>query len=257
MNDDLQCESFYFSRTSQKANTNEHTTRVLLVCVYNKSGNLITHDVFYRLFSKFGEVRKVLIFEKSKVWKTFVEMESAEVAVEAKLRLNNHMLFEDGSRMNIFFSNLEYINFQNSNSGGIDYTMMKARISNINHLMKEKSRILVSSDLMGEAENEEEELIDMRFGELTVQEEDDNSSLCQEGKALDFEEPAADFTEGAGKTLNPFAKSLNSSLQRLDDILERHKLQKQNQSLSQVATQGAISEVLAEEDAGESGDPST
>ena len=27
-------------------------TRVLLICVLNKSGTLITHDVFYRLFSQ-------------------------------------------------------------------------------------------------------------------------------------------------------------------------------------------------------------
>lgn len=81
-------------------------------------------------------MRKILIFEKSKVWKTFVEMDSIENAMEAKMRLNNYVLFEDGSRMNIFFSNLETINFQNSNSGGIDYTVMKAKISNINCLMK-------------------------------------------------------------------------------------------------------------------------
>jgi len=40
----------YYHRTDFKANTNERFTRVLLVCVYNKSGNLITHDIFYRLF---------------------------------------------------------------------------------------------------------------------------------------------------------------------------------------------------------------
>lgn len=33
--------------------------KVILVCVYNISGNLITHDIFYRLFSKYGEVIKV------------------------------------------------------------------------------------------------------------------------------------------------------------------------------------------------------
>jgi len=45
---------------------------VLLVCIYNKFGNIITHDYFYQLFSQYGEIVKILIFEKAKVWKTFV-----------------------------------------------------------------------------------------------------------------------------------------------------------------------------------------
>jgi hypothetical protein len=31
--------------------------------------------------------------------------------------------------MNIFYSNLEAISFQNNNTGGIDYTMIKAKMS--------------------------------------------------------------------------------------------------------------------------------
>ena len=45
---------------------------VLLVCIYNKYGNVITHDYFYQLFSQYGEIVKILIFEKAKVWKTFI-----------------------------------------------------------------------------------------------------------------------------------------------------------------------------------------
>jgi hypothetical protein len=46
---------------------------VLLVCIYNKYGNVITHDYFYQMFGQYGEIVKILIFEKAKVWKTFVE----------------------------------------------------------------------------------------------------------------------------------------------------------------------------------------
>ena len=45
---------------------------VLLVCIYNKYGNVITHDYFYNLFCQYGEIVKILIFEKAKVWKTFI-----------------------------------------------------------------------------------------------------------------------------------------------------------------------------------------
>jgi hypothetical protein len=46
---------------------------VLLVCIYNQFGNVITHDYLYQLFCPYGTIVKILIFEKAKVWKTFVE----------------------------------------------------------------------------------------------------------------------------------------------------------------------------------------
>ena len=46
-------------------------------------------------------------------------MESGESAERAKEELNNYTIFEDGSKLNVFFSNLETISFQNSNSGGV------------------------------------------------------------------------------------------------------------------------------------------
>lgn len=35
---------------------------VLLVCIYNKHGNILTHDYFYQLFNQYGEIVKILIF---------------------------------------------------------------------------------------------------------------------------------------------------------------------------------------------------
>lgn len=97
------------------------------MCVYNKSGEIITHDLFYQLFSQYGEVQRVLIFEKAKVWKTFVEMDSAERARLACKQLNNKTIFADGSKINIFPSNLKQINFQNSNLGGVDYSQLRGQ----------------------------------------------------------------------------------------------------------------------------------
>jgi hypothetical protein len=103
----------------------ECITPVLLVCVYNKSGAIITHDQFCKLFSEWGDVQRVLIFKKAKVWKTFVEMESPVAAQIAMERLNNAPILPDGSKMNIFPSALKKINFQNSNLGGVDYSELK------------------------------------------------------------------------------------------------------------------------------------
>ena len=94
---------------------------VLLVCIYNKHGNVITHDYFYQLFSQYGEIVKILIFEKAKVWKTFIEFTDKSTAKSAMIGMNNHVVFEDGSKMNIFSSKLQHIKFQNSNLGGVNY----------------------------------------------------------------------------------------------------------------------------------------
>jgi hypothetical protein len=81
--------------------------------------------VYYQLFSKYGKVLKILIFQKAKVWKAFVEMDTIESAVRAKQNLNEHVLFQDGSKINVFYSSLEAVKLQNNNSGGVDYTEIR------------------------------------------------------------------------------------------------------------------------------------
>jgi hypothetical protein len=94
---------------------------VLLVCIYNQFGNIITHDYLYQLFSPHGAITKILIFEKAKVWKTFIEYSRFEEANKAMHALNNKIIFEDGSKMNIFRSKLKHVQFQNDNLGGVNY----------------------------------------------------------------------------------------------------------------------------------------
>lgn len=45
-------------------------------------------------------------------------MESAEKAL---VHLNNKVIFEDGSKMNIFRSKLRHVTFHNDNLGGVNY----------------------------------------------------------------------------------------------------------------------------------------
>lgn len=103
----------------------EEESPVLLVCIYNQYGNIITHDYLYQLFNPYGNVVKMLIFEKAKVWKTFVEYDDPESARKAQINLNNKVIFEDGSKMNIFRSKLKHIQLQNSNLGGVNYEDLK------------------------------------------------------------------------------------------------------------------------------------
>ncbi len=46
-------------------------------------------------------------------------MDTLQNAEIAKAELNNYILIADGSKMNVYFSNLDNINFQNNNSGGV------------------------------------------------------------------------------------------------------------------------------------------
>lgn len=47
------------SKFQIKPTTQPKRTKVLLVCVFNKNSSLITHDIFYNSFSKYGTVEKV------------------------------------------------------------------------------------------------------------------------------------------------------------------------------------------------------
>jgi hypothetical protein len=60
--------------------TTHNRSTVLLLIIPNPSSSILHHSLFYRLFSPYGEVVKILIFEKSRLWKAFVEMGSPETA---------------------------------------------------------------------------------------------------------------------------------------------------------------------------------
>lgn len=71
-----------------------------------------------------------------KVWKAFIEYDNINSAMEAKRNLDDFLLFSDGSRINIYFSNLEVIKFQNNNSGGIGkfgYQILISRLYTSGH----------------------------------------------------------------------------------------------------------------------------
>jgi len=115
--------------TSQRGITRSFTdvklTPVILVCIHNVGGTVITHELLHTVFSTYGKILRILIFEKSKKWKAFVEYDNVEHAIEARRNLDEFLLFNDGTRMNIYPSNLTTIKFQNNNSGGVDYTLME------------------------------------------------------------------------------------------------------------------------------------
>ena len=79
---------------------NQTNTNVLLLIIPNPNSTLLPHSLFYRLFSAYGEVVKILIFEKARVWKAFVEMGSDQQARNAQIHLNGVKVAE-GITMNV------------------------------------------------------------------------------------------------------------------------------------------------------------
>jgi RNA recognition motif-containing protein len=100
-------------------------TPVILVCIHNVNNTQITHDLLHTVFSTYGKILRILIFEKTKKWKAFIEYSDLPSASQARDNLDEFLLFSDGTRMNIYPSNLPRIKFQNNNSGGIDYTLLE------------------------------------------------------------------------------------------------------------------------------------
>ncbi|CAD8122961.1 unnamed protein product [Paramecium sonneborni] len=107
------------------------STRVLLVIVQNPQSIILPHSLFYRYFSNYGEVNKILIFEKGKLWKCFIEMASLQQAKISQQQLNGCQLYEQ-TIMNVYYSTLQSVTFLNNNSGGVDYKQMKQRNSTRN-----------------------------------------------------------------------------------------------------------------------------
>lgn len=110
----------------------EKSKKILLCCFLNKYSRNVTLDFLYSIFSKYGKVLKVskfkwkvikvwfekwifpgkiLIFERARIWKFFVEMSTLEEAMEVKNSMNNKGILDESSRLNIHFSNLSELSF--------------------------------------------------------------------------------------------------------------------------------------------------
>lgn len=92
-------------------------------------------------------------------------MATLEGAAQVIKHLNGKELFEDGSRMNIFYSKLKKLQLKNSNSGGYgtiqtykDKEKVEKSIENINKARQNKDIILIGDENNGKTEqlNDEE-----------------------------------------------------------------------------------------------------
>jgi hypothetical protein len=69
-------------------------------------------------------------------------MDSLDNAKNAADKLNNVVIFQDGSKMIIYPSKLEQINFQNGNNGGVDYEELRKMSEFMTNSLSEKDSYL-------------------------------------------------------------------------------------------------------------------
>jgi hypothetical protein len=112
-------------RSSSHTFGDNKQTPVILVCIHNVNNTPITHDILHSVFCAYGPIYRILIFEKTKKWKAFIEYSNSQSALAARENLDDFLLYSDGTRINIYPSNLHMIKFQNNNSGGHDYTLQE------------------------------------------------------------------------------------------------------------------------------------
>ena len=99
--------------------------KVLLVCIYNIHDYLINHEFLYNLFNQYGEVLKILIFEKSKILKSFIEFREIPEAASAFKDLQGLSMFEENIKMNIYFAKMSQLKLNKNKNQGIDYEQLK------------------------------------------------------------------------------------------------------------------------------------
>ena len=123
----MKISNFSQVKTNSKKKSDSKTlmsTPVILVCVHDLEDNqVVTHNMLYSIFAAYGNVLRILIFERSNTFKSFIEFDCLASANDAKKNLNRAFLCEGKYRISIYPSNLRTIKFQNNFPGGVDYTL--------------------------------------------------------------------------------------------------------------------------------------
>ncbi len=67
--------------------TPQEPSKVLLVCIYDTIALDITNEIVYDKFKTYGNIVRLLIFEKHEVTKLFVEYGELQHAINVTMRL--------------------------------------------------------------------------------------------------------------------------------------------------------------------------
>ncbi|GBG74588.1 hypothetical protein CBR_g18997 [Chara braunii] len=100
----------------------EPESNVLLVSIENMQ-YAVTIDVLHTVFSAFGPVQKIAIFEKSAGFQALVQYPDIPTAVQAKESLEGHCIYDGGfCKLRLSFSRHTDLNVKVNNERSRDYT---------------------------------------------------------------------------------------------------------------------------------------
>jgi len=106
------------NRLQQSEGGPNHVLRVVVEnMVYN-----VTLDVFYQIFSKFGQVLKIITFTKNNQFQALIQMADDCTTQTAKLSLDGQNIYTNCCTLRIDYSKLSSLNVKYNNEKSRDYT---------------------------------------------------------------------------------------------------------------------------------------
>lgn len=115
----------------QDGTKQEPESNVLLASIENMQYS-VTIDVLHTVFSNFGFVQKIAIFEKNAGFQALVQFPDIPTAVAAKETLEGHPIYDGGfCKLHLTYSRHTDLNVKTNNDRGRDYT--GANIAHLNN----------------------------------------------------------------------------------------------------------------------------
>ncbi|KAJ3704114.1 hypothetical protein LUZ61_007819 [Rhynchospora tenuis] len=108
--------------TGQDGQKGEPPSNVLLASIENMQ-YAVTVDVLHTVFSAFGTVQKIALFEKSSGLQALIQYPDTQTAMMAKDALEGHPIYEGGyCKLHLTYSRHTTLNVKINNDRGRDYT---------------------------------------------------------------------------------------------------------------------------------------
>ncbi|CAD8099158.1 unnamed protein product [Paramecium sonneborni] len=114
-------------------NSRDPPSKILLLVITQLSPTFpLCNDLLFEQFGKYGEVKKILIFERGKANKAFVEYYDIKNAIEARKDKIGKYLAEGEGKLTIHFSRLKNLDLEVvDKSRGTDYTQTSSTSSDV------------------------------------------------------------------------------------------------------------------------------
>ncbi|KAK1309236.1 hypothetical protein QJS10_CPA09g01538 [Acorus calamus] len=112
----------------------EHESNVLLASIENMQ-YAVTVDVLHTVFSAFGTVQKIAIFEKNGGMQALIQYPDINTAAVAKEALEGHCIYDGGyCKLHLSYSRHTDLNVKAHNDRSRDYTLPEASILAMQHM---------------------------------------------------------------------------------------------------------------------------